>query len=76
MIVRGKYQIVISPDQVIDLADISEQEFNQFKKLAQQIMANKETDTVIMAYLAAFTVYVMDLQILAEEFDPDKHLMN
>lgn len=74
MIVRDKYQIVISPETALDLADLSDAEMEQIKKLAQEILLNGDTKSVIMAYFAAFTCYVMDLQLLSEEYDPKKHL--
>lgn len=74
MIIRNKYQLVIAQNTTMDLADISEQEFEQIKLMAKQIINDNESDSIVMAYFAAFTVYITDMQILMEPYDPDRHL--
>jgi hypothetical protein len=76
MIIRNKYQIVIGPESHIDLADISKQELDAMSKMAKEIINSNESDSIVLAYLAAFVVYITDMQLLTEEYDPDHHKMN
>lgn len=76
MIIRNKYQIVIGPDSHIDLADISKQELDAMSKMAKEIINSNESDSIVLAYLAAFVVYITDMQLLTAEFDDktDKYM--
>ena len=76
MIIRNKYQIVIGPESHIDLADISKQELDAMSKMAKEIINSNESDSIVLAYLAAFVVYITDMQLLTEEYDPVQHKMN
>jgi hypothetical protein len=69
----GKYQIVISPEIAIDLGDIPAQEWVEIKLRAKQLILSGETADVILAYIASFAIYIQDLQLLGEPYDPDQH---
>jgi len=72
----GKYQIVISPEIAIDLSDIPYDEWLKIKARAKDIILSQETKDPILAYIASFVIYVQDLQILSEPYDPDQHHFN
>jgi hypothetical protein len=69
---HGIYQVVISPDVAIDLADIPEQEWDVIKKRARDIILRQETKDPIIAYIASFVAYVQDLQLLCDPFADDE----
>lgn len=65
---RDRYQVVISPEVAIDLADIPEQEWLAIKARAKDIILLKHTKDPILAYIASFCIYVQDIQILCDPF--------
>lgn len=69
---RGQFEIVISPDDTVDLHDISDpQVYAQIKIMVQHLVKSGTVTDVGLAYIAAAITFIMDRQLLIGEYDPD-----
>ena len=62
-----------SGEIVVDLADIDENTWNKIQSDCRLIMLQKQTDNVGVAYIAAFLLYLYELDLLSEPFDSTIH---
>jgi hypothetical protein len=62
-----------SGEIVVDLADIDENTWKKIQSDCRLIMLQKQTDNVGVAYIAAFLLYLYELDLLSEPFDSTIH---
>lgn len=66
----GKYLLNLSPDCIIDIATIDDKSWSSIKKNVRHFMNTKEFSDIGKAYIAAFFIYVEEIDLLIPEFDP------
>lgn len=66
----------LSDEIIVDLGNFTETDWNKIKKDVQIIMKSKQTDTIGVAYIAAFIMYLYELEIMSDPYDPKKHWFN
>ena len=59
---------------VIDLALISDNDWQKIKTSVRQLLKDKETDDIGMAYIIAFVFYIEELSMLSIPYDPEQDL--
>lgn len=62
-----------SGELVFDLANIDEPTWQKIQNDCRLIMLQKQTDNVGVAYIAAFLLFLYELDLLSEPFDSNKH---
>ncbi len=62
---EGIYYLYLTDDCVIDLATISDHDWDKLRKTVKLIIEANETKDVGKAYIAAFLLYAQDMGVLA-----------
>ncbi len=73
--IRGQFVLQISQDLIIDLAAIDKHSWDKLKASVKLLLESRQCDNPGMAYIAAFLMYVQDLEALMPEYDPSKDRM-
>lgn len=70
---EGSFLFHISDEVIIDLAKISQRDWNRIKNDVKFFLKSKQCNDIGKAYICAFLVYIQDLEALSEPYNPDKH---
>lgn len=73
---KGRFVIQITEDYAIDLATIELDAWLAIKRNVTHMMRTKQIEDPGKAYIAAFLVYMQDVEMLMTEFDETKDKMN
>lgn len=73
---KGQFIYQLSEDVIIDLGSIDDRTWSDIKRNVKTIMAAKQTDEIGMAYIAAFIIYLSELDALSKPYDKDTDLFN
>lgn len=68
--------IQLSEELNIDLNNLSSKDWQRIQNDAKFLMQAKHTNNVGKAYIAAFWLYMQDLSLLADPFNPDLDKFN
>lgn len=70
---KNQFVLQLSEDVAVDLALMSDQDWKRIKNDTKFLMKSGHTKDPCKAYIAAFIVYLIDLDILSEPYDATKH---
>lgn len=68
--------IQLTDEIQIDLNNLSQKDWDRVQRDAKFLMQTKHTTNVGKAYIAAFWIYLQDVSILAEPYNPDTDKFN
>ena len=71
---KGQFVYFVTEEICIDLGEIDDDTWKVFKLNVKEIMKSKQTDEIGMAYIAAFLIYLGEIQMLSEPYDPNTDL--
>lgn len=69
MIEKGYFHVELGQGEVLDLADISKEEWRKIDDTSKLIMNADQTKNAKIAFVAAFLHFVMQKQELQKPFD-------
>jgi hypothetical protein len=72
--VTDTFVYFVSDEIVIDLGKMDDATWKKIKKNVQVIMKANQTDEIGMAYIAAFLIYLGEIEMMSAAFDPDYDL--
>ena len=71
---KDQFVIHLNADTPVDIALISERDWKRIKTDTKFLMSTGHTRDPAQAYIAAFIVYLKDLEKLSEPYDSSKHI--
>ncbi len=72
---QGQFVLQISQDLIIDLAAIDKHSWDKLKETVKLLLESRQCDHPGMAYIAAFLMYIQDLEMLMPDYDPSHDKM-
>ncbi len=73
--IPGQFVLQISQDLIIDLSMIDKHSWLKLRATVKRLMQDGQIKDPGMAYIAAFLIYVQDLEMLMPEYDPKRDKM-
>lgn len=74
--VKGQFIFHMTDEIVVDLGEISENTWSGIKENVRVVMAANQTDEIGMAYIAAFIMYLAELDMMSIPYDSKVDLFN
>ena len=68
---KNQFVLHLSEDTAVDLALLSDHDIKRIKDDTKFLMKSGHTKDPALAYLAAFIVYLKDIEILSEPFNSE-----
>ena len=70
---KGQFVFQVTDEIEVDMATMSDSDWKRIKADVKFLMQSKQCDDIGKAYICAFLVFVQDVGLLAEPFDPAIH---
>lgn len=73
---KNTFVFYLSDEICVDLGDLSPNAWDGIKKNVRIILAAKQTDDIGLAYIAAFMLYLSELDMMSIPYNPKEDLFN